>query len=130
MLSDKEYISLKEAAKMSGYSSDYVGQLIRAGKIQGKQVFSNVAWVTTEKAILEYIQKEKKSQANAATSSRAREAFFSLRGLTAVYSIVLWITIALLCTFTLFLVYVLAVSIDHRLEQRYLENSNPPVIYE
>ena len=53
MAKEKTFISLKEAAKMSGYSPDYVGQLIRGGKITGKQIFSNVAWVTTEDAILE-----------------------------------------------------------------------------
>ena len=73
MSNEKNYISLKEAAKISGYSPDYVGQLIRAGKLSGKQIFSNVSWVTTEEAITEYLQKEKKgmpSWATAHTGSR------------------------------------------------------------
>ncbi len=60
-------ISLKEAAKISGYSSDYIGQLIRAGKISGKQVYSNIAWMTTAEAVLSYKrrnEKGKKEKAN------------------------------------------------------------------
>lgn len=51
---DKNLISLKEAAKISGYSADYVGQLIRSGKIPGKQVYCNIAWMTTAEAVLDY----------------------------------------------------------------------------
>src|SRR6185369_8453746 len=54
----RKYISLKEAAKISGYSADYVGQLIRSGKLEGKQVFSNVAWMTTEEAIQKYLRRQ------------------------------------------------------------------------
>jgi hypothetical protein len=53
---DKKLITLKEAAKLSGYSSDYIGQLIRAGKIPGKQIYTNITWVTTTEAVLEYKQ--------------------------------------------------------------------------
>ena len=54
----KKYISLKEAGKISGYSADYVGQLIRSGKLEGKQVFSNVAWMTTEEALQKYLRRQ------------------------------------------------------------------------
>jgi hypothetical protein len=47
-------INLKEAAAISGYSADYVGQLIRQGKIPGKQVACNVQWMTTKEAVLGY----------------------------------------------------------------------------
>ncbi len=53
------YITLKEAAKISGYSPDYLGQLIRKGKLAGKQVYLNVAWVTTEKALRGYLEDNK-----------------------------------------------------------------------
>ena len=53
------YITLKEAAKISGYSPDYLGQLIRKGKLAGKQVYLNVAWVTTEKALRSYLANNK-----------------------------------------------------------------------
>ncbi len=51
---------MKEAAQISGYSADYVGQLIRAGKIPGKQVYVNVAWMTTAESVLNYKNKSKK----------------------------------------------------------------------
>ena len=51
---DEEYISLKEAAQITGYSPDYIGQLIRSGKIIGKQVYTNVSWMTTAEAVLAY----------------------------------------------------------------------------
>jgi len=56
----EKWISLKEAAKISGYSPDYIGEMIRKGKIPGKQVYYNIAWMTTAEALLEYKQREKK----------------------------------------------------------------------
>ncbi len=53
------YISLKEASERFGYSQDYLGQLIRKGKLDGKLVYSHVAWVTTPEAIEEYIETNK-----------------------------------------------------------------------
>lgn len=50
------YITLREAADFAGYSPDYVGQLIRAGKLRGEQVYSGVAWVTTKEEIKAYLQ--------------------------------------------------------------------------
>jgi len=55
----KRLISLKEAAELSGYSPDYVGQLIRSGKIPGKQVYCSIAWMTTPSAVLDYKAKTK-----------------------------------------------------------------------
>jgi hypothetical protein len=54
MTDEKNLISLKEAAQKTGYSADYIGQLIRAGKIAGKQVYTNISWMTTEEAVLNY----------------------------------------------------------------------------
>jgi len=54
---EKNLISLKDAAKISGYSADYIGQLIRAGKIPGKQVCCTVAWMTTADAVTAYKNK-------------------------------------------------------------------------
>ncbi|MCA9365727.1 hypothetical protein KC723_02435 [Candidatus Kaiserbacteria bacterium] len=55
----KGYITLKEAAQISSYSPDYIGQLIRSGKIKGEQVYMNVAWVTTEAEIMAYTNRLK-----------------------------------------------------------------------
>jgi len=60
MKQDKKLISLKEAAEISGYSSDYIGQLIRSGKIYGEQVYSNVVWKTRASDVLSYKNKSKK----------------------------------------------------------------------
>jgi hypothetical protein len=54
---DNKYITLKEAAKLSGYAPDYLGQLIRKGKLHGKRVFLNEAWVTTETDLQDYLRK-------------------------------------------------------------------------
>jgi hypothetical protein len=56
-----EYITLKEAGEISGYSPDYIGQLIRRGKLEGKQVYANVAWVTTKNALEGYLRDKGKS---------------------------------------------------------------------
>lgn len=56
-MSDEGLITLKEAAKISGYAPDYIGQLIRAGKIPGKQVYCNIAWMTTAEAVIAYKNK-------------------------------------------------------------------------
>ena len=64
MLEEKNLINLKEAAQLSGYSADYVGQLIRSGKIPGKQVYCNIAWMTTAEAVLNYKNKAKNVEDN------------------------------------------------------------------
>jgi len=61
-MTEKNLISLKEAAKESGYSADYIGQLIRAGKIPGKQVYTNISWMTTAEAVLDYKNASKINQ--------------------------------------------------------------------
>jgi len=55
----KKGLSLKEAAQILGYTSDYIGCLIRKGKMAGKKAYSGIAWMTTEKAIKKYQQKAK-----------------------------------------------------------------------
>lgn len=118
-----EYISLREAAKLSGYSSDYIGQLIRSGRLPGKQVFSNVSWVTTEEAIRAYIAKDAKSHDDA-EEARLAERLSSPEFMTRFYFGAAWLAIALLGCFVLFLAYVLAVSVDHRIERSYLEHAS------
>lgn len=64
-LTEKNLISLKEASSISGYSADYIGQLIRAGKIPGKQVYCNVQWMTTAQAVQDYKKKGKNKKDSA-----------------------------------------------------------------
>ena len=59
-LLNQRYISLKEAAKISGYTSDYIGYLIRKGEIPGKRVCFGINWLTTEEAIKNYREKKER----------------------------------------------------------------------
>lgn len=120
MSKDKQYISLKEAAKISGYSPDYVGQLIRGGRLSGKQVFLNVAWMTTEEAILEYLQKEKKG---ANSTWNVGDLVTSPEVLARIYAVVAWIGIGIMGLFIVFLISVFAISIDNTVNQKYLQEA-------
>jgi len=53
----KKYINLQEAARISGYSSDYIGYLIRRRKIEGKKVYINTSWQISSSEITEYCRK-------------------------------------------------------------------------
>lgn len=57
MESLKKIINLNQAAKISGYTQDYLGYLIRNGDIKAKKV--GRGWVTTEEEINDYIFKQK-----------------------------------------------------------------------
>jgi hypothetical protein len=113
----RKYISLKEAAKISGYSSDYVGQLIRSGKLEGKQVFSNVAWMTTEEAIRKYL----KGHNSAADSKNWLQTFLdkmrSSISIINAYTVVNWAAVILLGLFIVFLISVIAIAIDNKVER-------------
>ena len=124
MAKKHDYITLKEAAALSGYSSDYIGQLIRGGKLHGKQVFLNVAWVTTEEALQEYVQKEKrKQQLQSVSTPNLKEKIFSPEMLEMLFIYAAWIVVGIVGLFCLFLVYVFAVNMDHRIDTHYLQNS-------
>ena len=120
----KEYISLKEAAKISGYSSDYIGQLIRAGKLEGKQIFTNVSWVTTEEALVHFLQKENKAAKAVKNNSTVSHMNFSLETLGLMQQVVNWIAISALALFILFFIYAFAASFDHRINSRALEETS------
>jgi hypothetical protein len=53
-MSQNKLISLKDASKISGYSPDYIGQLIRAGKIKGEKVYCQITWMTTSEDVMAY----------------------------------------------------------------------------
>jgi hypothetical protein len=52
-----EYISLKEASKITGYHPDYLSYLIRKKKIEGKRIGRD--WFTTKEAIVNYLSEKK-----------------------------------------------------------------------
>ncbi|MCL9972029.1 MAG: helix-turn-helix domain-containing protein [Candidatus Pacebacteria bacterium] len=112
----KDEITLREAAELSGYSADYIGQLIRKGKLPGRQVYTNVSWVTTPEAIDAYMER----------SSGGAEWFDRYMSLERVQTLYQWVSgacIAFLLLFVVFLLYVLAVSVDRSLERTYVTHS-------
>ncbi|MEK7585873.1 MAG: hypothetical protein AAB477_01405 [Patescibacteria group bacterium] len=67
MESLKKIINLNQAAKISGYTQDYLGYLIRQGDIKGKKV--GRSWVTTEEEVQNYLFKQKIRQDKFAVGS-------------------------------------------------------------
>lgn len=119
---NKELISLKEAAGITGYSADYIGQLIRNGKLSGKQVFLNVAWMTTRDALEEYMRKDKRSGSAQASSARpSPRSLISPETLTTVFTVLGWLVVGLLSLTLLLFAYIFAVSVDHKINASYLE---------
>lgn len=55
-ISGKRYISTRRAAREHGYHSDYMGQLIRSGKVAGQKV--GRAWYIDEQSLAAYFNKE------------------------------------------------------------------------
>jgi Fic family protein len=53
------YISLKEAEKLCAYGMEYLSYLARTGKLTAIKIRRN--WMTTRKALADYIEKTKKS---------------------------------------------------------------------
>ena len=64
LFKNQKYLSLKEAAKIFGYSPDYIGYLIRTGKIKGKKVYSNISWQIDKPTIIEYCRERKRDIKN------------------------------------------------------------------
>lgn len=131
MLNKKEeYISLREAAKMSGYSSDYVGQLIRSGKLPGKQVFSHVAWMTTEEALQEYMQKKRGSKMQSSWQDVATDAIKSIPHkvrrqfeMPKLFTKALYVVVILSVCFLLLLFYIFSTSLEREINQKAIEKA-------
>lgn len=115
---EKGYITLKEAAKISNYSPDYVGQLIRAGKIRGEQVYLNTAWVTTEDEIRAYME-DKARSAGGDESAVYFEALSERVFSYALYAVIAILVVALLC-----LQYIFYVTLDDSLSERLMTNNS------
>lgn len=111
----KEYLTLKEAALLSSYTPDYIGQLIRAGKIEGHQVYTNVSWVTTEKALRRYMESKGKSDMD--TELR----FFSPGFLQKYGRYTLYLIIGVLILVLLVFSYILFVGIDRAVTESSLK---------
>jgi len=55
-ISGKRHLSTRRAARENGYHSDYVGQLIRSGKVAGQKI--GRAWYVEEESLAAYFGKE------------------------------------------------------------------------
>ena len=118
------YLSLKEAAERTGYTADYIGQLIRAGKLEGFQVYSTVSWVTTEDALRTYLEVRGKSEL-------VEEERTTIWGVEERYvRRMLYVLIGLLGMFFALLCYVGIVRIDRSIGVSTLEEFDASAVYE
>ena len=72
---DRKYVSLKEAAKISGYASDYIGYLIRKKIVPGEKVYLGISWLTTEEGIRRYLEKKRRKKTLFSPFTYLREGF-------------------------------------------------------
>lgn len=122
---EKKYITLKEASALSGYSSDYIGQLIRNGKISGKRVYANPVWMTTRDDLFEYLNlnrsndnlDEKKLNNLSSKFKTWKTKIRSQLELVKLYKGILYFTITVSVIFSLFVFYIFSVNFDARLNQ-------------
>jgi len=123
MIGDK-YISLREAAKLTGYSRDYVGYLIRSGKIQGQKTVGSSAWLVSEETILQYAMENKAGRIAARSGREIRRSATSgasvIRGqglslsFTSIFEkLVLFLVIALI-GFSVYLFYAFSAMSDRQ----------------
>lgn len=69
-ISGKWYISSRRAAKEHGYHADYIGQLIRTGKVKGQKV--GRTWYVLADSLADYLEKEGGSPAVKKAAARAK----------------------------------------------------------
>jgi hypothetical protein len=134
--SKSKLISLKEAAVISGYAPDYIGQLIRKGKLPGKQVYFNVAWMTTEEDLQNYMAKAQKRQSQQTWKDSLSDKFSEFKAkvlletqVARIMKILLYLTIAVCIGFCLLLFYIISINIDKKIEQNAADKieTNKPV---
>lgn len=59
MNNNGEWLTVKEAAKLSGYHPEYIRRLIRDGEIIAKKF--SIVWMVNRKALLDYLEKARNS---------------------------------------------------------------------
>lgn len=115
------YLTLKEAADKTEYTPDYIGQLIRAGKIEGKQVYSSVAWIANENSLKQYLAARGKETTFEVESSPFEQLPEYLRPL-------LYLIIVASIVFIVLLLHVLSVAIDKALSRSYEEKPHAVMV--
>lgn len=112
------YISLKEASQISGYAPDYIGQLIRSGKLPGKQVYTNIAWMTTEEAIREYMERRQSGSDAVSAREKILTLFKNEKKLRGLFKIVVFIALMVLLALAVLLFYIFSASLEERLNDK------------
>ncbi len=77
----KEYISASRASEKTGYASDYIGQLARAGKIAGKLI--GRTWYVDLDALLEHKRTRQLGRGRKSRPTHSGESFVQNKGLVA-----------------------------------------------
>ena len=72
LIEGKKYVSSKQAAKITGYAKDYIGQLCREGRVPARLV--GRGWYVLESAIQDHRFGEKDAESNDATPVTAASA--------------------------------------------------------
>jgi len=114
---------------MSGYAPDYIGQLIRKGRLPGKQVYCTVAWMTTEAAVRQYMRNAQGNKGGKLTfKGRLTEGFQQIKTwamlqmrLAKMFRVALYFVIILSVGFSLLLFYIFSVSFDNKLQKNAIE---------
>ncbi len=113
------FLTLKEASELTPYTPDYIGQLIRAGKIEGKQIYSNVSWVANESSLREYLnQKGKESQLTAHTS---------VHEFPELARPLLYLVIVFAALFLIVLIHILSVTIDRAIASALVDDASKTI---
>ena len=55
---DTTWLTVNEAASLSGYHPEYVRQLIREGKIVAKKF--SIVWMVSKESLVEYVKSQEK----------------------------------------------------------------------
>ena len=55
---ETEWLTVNEAAKVSGYHPEYVRQLIREGKVNAKKF--SIVWMVDKESLLTYMKDQEK----------------------------------------------------------------------
>jgi hypothetical protein len=115
------FVTLKEASSRTEYTPDYIGQLIRAGKIEGKQVYTNVSWVANEASLRTYLDAKGKHHDLVSVSAIPYELPELVRPL-------LYTVIICAALFMVILLHVLSVTIDKAIARTYQEDPGTTTI--
>ena len=59
MATNIEWLTVREAVKLSGYNPEHITRLIRQGKIEARKV--SIVWLVSRDSFMAYIESQKKT---------------------------------------------------------------------